>query len=145
MTGVGADDRGVSEATGAAILILITVIATGTVGLNVLLLEQQDSSPGPNAEFTFEYFGDASSLLVTHDSGDEFQAGNLLLRSSQSQVTWADAAGTNQSASVEPGATIQLSAGGAFDARVESGDTVTVNYVNDNGTEVTLDQWNGTS
>jgi flagellin-like protein len=145
MTGVGADDRGVSEATGAAILILITVIATGTVGLNVLLLDQQDDNPGPNAEFTFEYFGDASALLVTHESGDVFSAGNLLLRSSRSQVSWADAAGSNQSAPVEPGATVQLSAGGAFGSRVASGDTVTVNYVAENGTEVPLDQWNGTS
>ena len=145
MTGVGDDERAVSEASGAAILVVMTVLVTASVGLNVLILSEQDDTAGPNAEFTFEYFGDASALLVTHNQGDSFEAGNLLLESSRSQATWAAVAGMNDTQQVEPGATVQLSAGGEFGSRVAPEDTVTVYYVAANATKIRLDSWNGTS
>ncbi|WP_436910656.1 type IV pilin N-terminal domain-containing protein [Halosimplex marinum] len=136
-------DRGVSEFTGVAILVGITLLVTGSVGLYVLV-DSGSGNPGPNANFTFQYLDSASVLVVTHDRGDNFTASNLTLRSSERSVPWHELANAPENSSVTPGSTVQLSRRNAYGEPVGSGDRIAVVHAPPAGNETVLDRWNGT-
>jgi len=140
--GATADDRGVSEFTGVAILVSMTVLATASVGLFVLV-GTTDEGGQPQANFTFEYIDQSSVLLVTHDRGDEFTASNLTLRSSDGRARWYELAGTPPNRTVGPGATVQLSSNNAYGSNVNRGDRISVVYAPPSGNETVLDTWDG--
>jgi len=137
-------DRGVSEFTGVAILVAITLLVTGSVGLFVLVDPGSDSG-GPNANFTFQYLDSSSVLIVTHDRGDNFTAGNLTLRSSERSVLWSDLANSPTNRTVSPGATVQLSRRNAYGRPVSTGSNISVVYTPPGGNETVLDRWDGTA
>jgi len=136
-------DRGVSEFTGVAILVAITLLVTGSVGLFVLV-DPGSENPGANANFTFEYLDSASVLIVTHDRGDNFTAGNLTVRGDGGSALWSDLANSPANRTVSPGATVQLSRRNAYGSPVSAGSRVAVVHTPPSGNETVLDNWNGT-
>ncbi|QLH78594.1 type IV pilin N-terminal domain-containing protein [Halosimplex rubrum] len=141
--GRGESDRGVSEFAGVAILIAITLLVTGSVGLFVLV-DPGSENPGPNANFTFEYIDSSSVLVVTHERGDNFTAGNLTFRSGETAVRWSALANSDANRTVSPGATVQLSRRNAYGNPVNPNDRIAVVYAPPVGNETVLDNWNGT-
>jgi hypothetical protein len=133
-------DRGVSEFAGVAILIGVTVLVTASVGVCVLVAEERTTGP-PGANFSYEYIDQSSVLLVTHERGDTFDAGNLTIRSGSTEVTWTTLAGSNETAPVGPGSTVQLSSSNASGENVNQGDNVRVVYTPGTGNETVLSRW----
>jgi FlaG/FlaF family flagellin (archaellin) len=136
------DDRAVSEFAGVAILVSMTVLATASVGV-LVLVGDTDESAQPQANFSFEYIDGSSVLLVTHDRGDEFTASNLTVRSSDGQARWHELAGSPPNATVGPGETVQLSSNNAYGSNVNRGDRIRVVYAPPAGNETVLDTWDG--
>ncbi|WP_135363364.1 type IV pilin N-terminal domain-containing protein [Halosimplex halophilum] len=137
----GRGDRGVSEFAGVAILVGITLLVTGSVGLYVLA-DPASEAAGPNANFTFEHIDSASVLIVTHDRGDNFTAGNLTVRSGEAAVTWSQLANSSANETVSPGATVQLSRRNAYGRPVGASDRIAVVYTPPARNETVLDRWN---
>ncbi|WP_436931209.1 type IV pilin N-terminal domain-containing protein [Halosimplex halobium] len=135
-------DRGVSEFAGVAILVGITLLVTGSVGLYVLV-DAGSETAGPNANFTFEYVDGPSVLIVTHDRGDNFTASNLTVRASDRAVPWHELANSPANSTVSPGSTVQLSRRNAYGSRVSSDDRVAVVYTPPAGNETVLERWDG--
>ncbi|WP_459193909.1 type IV pilin N-terminal domain-containing protein [Halosimplex sp. J119] len=133
-------ERAISEFTGVAILIAVTLLVTGSVGLFVLVDPGEDD-PGPNANFSFEYIDQSSVLFVEHERGDTFTAGNLTIRSGETAVGWATLANTENSTVIGPGDQVQLSDRNAFGRRVSTRDDVSVYYAPPAGNETLLDSW----
>jgi hypothetical protein len=106
-----------TEMHGIAILIGLTILVTASVGLNVLIVQEEDSGK-PDAEFSYEYIESQSLLLITHEGGDEFPAGDIRIEGPDASTTWAEAAGNNESVMIGEGALIQLSDSNAYGERV---------------------------
>ncbi|QLH83489.1 type IV pilin [Halosimplex pelagicum] len=140
----GESDRGVSEFAGVAILVAITLLVTGSVGLFVLV-DPGSENPGANANFSFQYLDSASVLIVTHERGDNFTAGNITFRSSRTAVRWSALANSPENSTVSPGSTVQLSRRNAYGSPVSPGDRIAVVHAPPAGNETVLDNWNGTA
>lgn len=134
---------GMTEGIGVAVLIGLTLLVTAIVGLNVLVIEDDDGG-GPQANFSYDYISDNQVLIVTHERGDEFKAGNVDIQGPDNRVTWAEVAGRDSEATVGPGDVVQLSSGSAYQQQVRAQDTITI-YHNASGNRTQLDQWNGTN
>jgi hypothetical protein len=131
-----------SESIGIALLVGMTVVVTGVVGLNVLVVGQDSGGGVPQANFTYDYSEDSSLLLVTHSRGDPMRAGRVEFEGpmGEPKATWAQLANVNETAEVSEGSIVQLGEGGAWGQRVGSSDTVTI-YYNKSGNRTQLDQW----
>ncbi|AAV45346.1 type IV pilin [Haloarcula sp. JP-Z28] len=134
---------GMTEGIGVAVLIGLTLLVTAIVGLNVLVIEDDDGG-GPQANYSYDYISDNQVLIVTHERGDEFKAGNVDIQGPDNRVTWAEVAGRDSEATVGPGDVVQLSSGSAYQQQVRAQDTITI-YHNASGNRTQLDQWNGTN
>jgi len=132
------EDRGVtvSDSVAAGTLIVIALVLGG--GLGVAVLSGGSDAGPPSANFSFQYFSENGALIVTHERGDEIQAGNIVLSKStgEASATWATVANSNNSTMVGPGDTIQLSERGAFGAPVDPSDTVEVRWETGNQTKL---------
>ncbi|KAA9396955.1 type IV pilin [Haloarcula sp. CBA1130] len=137
------DTVGMTESIGVAVLIGLTLLVTAIVGLNVLVIEDDDGG-GPQANFSYDYISDNQVLIVTHERGDEFEAGNVDIQGPDNRVTWAEVAGREPKATVGPGDVVQLSSGSAYQQQVRAQDTIII-YHNTSGNRTRLDQWNGTN
>ncbi len=135
-------DRGVSEFAGVAVLVSMTILATASVGVFVLITDTQSEGP-PDANFSYRYVDQSSVLLVTHDRGDQFTASNLTVRSGDREARWHELAGSVPGATVGPDDTVQLSSGNAYGSNVNRGDRVRVVYAPPSGNETVLDTWDG--
>jgi FlaG/FlaF family flagellin (archaellin) len=135
-----ATDRGVSEFTGVAILVAATVLVTASVGLFVLVGTSEEAGP-PQANFSYQYIEGSSTLIVNHEFGDTFDARNLTLESSDNTARWHELAGTNQTAPVGPGATIQLSSNNAWGENVADGERIRIFYAPPSGNRTMLSRW----
>ena len=132
---------GMTEGIGVAVLIGLTLLVTAMVGLNVLVIDDDDGG-GPQANFSYDYIADSQALIVTHERGDEFEAGNVDIQGPDTRVTWAEVAGREPAATVGPGDVVQLSNGSAYQRQVGARDTITI-YHNTSGNRTQLDQWDG--
>ncbi|RLN01371.1 type IV pilin [Haloarcula sp. Atlit-7R] len=135
------DTVGMTEGIGVAVLVGMTLLVTAIVGLNVLVIEDDDGG-GPQANFSYDYVADSGALIVTHERGDEFEAGNVEFEGPDARVTWAEVAGREPAAAVVPGDIVQLSNGSAYGQRVRGQDTIRI-YHNASGNRTQLDQWDG--
>ncbi|MDS0284169.1 type IV pilin N-terminal domain-containing protein [Haloarcula onubensis] len=137
-------DRAMSESIGIGLLVGMTVVVTAVVGLNVLVVSEDDPGGVPQANFTYDYAEESSLLLVTHSRGDAIQAGRLEFEGprGETKANWSELANTNRTALVEQGDIIQLGEGNAYGQRVGSSDTITV-YYNESGNRTQLDRWDG--
>ncbi|MFB6217810.1 MAG: aminopeptidase P family N-terminal domain-containing protein [Halobacteriaceae archaeon] len=130
-----------SEFAGVAILISVTVLVTASVGLFVLVSGSGTQGGPAQANFSYQYIEDSSVLLVTHERGDTFDARNLTVRGEEKAVPWHELAGSNETAPVGPGTTVQLSSNNAWGENVARGDTVRVVYTPPSGNETVLSEW----
>ena len=135
------DTVGMTEGIGVAVLVGLTLLVTAIVGLNVLVIEDDDGG-GPQANFSYDYVEDNELLIVTHERGDEFEAGNVEFEGPSKTVTWAQVANREPDAMIGPGDIAQLSSGNAYERRVSPRDTITI-YHNTSGNRTQLDQWDG--
>lgn len=64
-------ERAVSPVIGVILMVAITVILAAVIGAFVIGLGDQVQETAPNAQFTFDYEGNAGDILVTvtHDGG----------------------------------------------------------------------------
>lgn len=138
---IATDERGVSESAGLAVLIATTVLVTASVGLSVFVGVGDET--GVQANFSFEYNGDGSSLLVSHSGGDTLPAGEIVVSGPETNVTWAAVADVNETAPVSEGDLILLSQNSAYGTRVGAEDTVRMVHVPDEGNRTVLSAWRG--
>jgi len=136
-----ADRRAVTINNTAAVatLLVFTVIIGGGLGAAVLFAEEEDTGP-PSANFTYNYFDESDTLLVTMKNGDQLPAGEVLLSNGNVNVTWAAVANTNETVKLKQGDTIQLSKGSAFGRSVTSTDQINIYWTGGNKTRK-LDEW----
>jgi hypothetical protein len=118
-------DRGVSETVSVAALVLTTALVTASVGLGVLFIDTEGDS-GPQAEFTYDYSAQQSTLVVEHAGGDQFPAGSLYIDGPNSNVSWAALANVNETATVGEGSAVLLSGSSAYGSSVAASANVSV-------------------
>lgn len=94
------DVRAVSESLGVATLVIVTVVATASVGLGVLFLTDGDTEHGTH--FEFEHVEGLDAVLVFYVEGDDLRAGNLYIEGPNNEVTWAEQAGVDPDDRVTP-------------------------------------------
>ncbi len=135
------DARGLSEVTGVVILVGMTVVVTGTVGIHVLVVQNADTGP-PNANFTYDYVETAGTLIIAHEEGDELPAGDVSINDSDRGVTWATLAGVNESATITRGDAVPLSGGNEWGESVSGDDQIEVYLVRE-GNATKIDEWEG--
>jgi len=137
-------DRGVSEATGVAILVVFTVLVTASVGVGVLFVGGEEETAGVTANFSFDHQSEHSVMLVTHAEGDALPAGDIVLEGESASVTWAELAGSEPNSSVGPGSAVQLSANSAWGSPVTTGQTIEIYWAPDAENRTQLDVWPAT-
>jgi|AntDeeMetagen681_2_1112603.scaffolds.fasta_scaffold05154_2 FlaG/FlaF family flagellin (archaellin) len=141
MDGFCRDDRAVTESMGVVILVGITIVVTGLVGLNVLIGPNEDPS-GPHANFSYDHVEDNGALIITHVEGDAFPAGDLVIEGNGAEATWAEAGSVDESEEVGPGDIVQVSEGSSYGEPVTERSTVRIFYVEgENRTQ--LSEWVG--
>lgn len=134
------DTRGVSEDAGVVVLILMTVVVTASVGVTALLM-QEDDTEGVQANFTYEFLGDRGTLLITHDAGDELEAGNVVIAGPETNITWATVAGREETELITQGDLVQLSEGSAYGDPVRSRDTIRIVHTPADDNRTVLSTW----
>jgi hypothetical protein len=139
MSSLTSDTVAVSESAGVGLLIGMTVIVTAVVGINVLVVEQDDG--GPQANFTYDHVSGQDILIVRYSSGDSFQAGDIEFNGPAGNATWAELSDWNETDMAGPGDITQLAESNAYGESVSSTDTITV-YYNESGNRTQLSQWN---
>jgi len=88
------DRLAMSETVGIAVLLVMTILVTGIVGLNVLVVDEDAGGP-PQANFTYDYVESNELLIVTHSRGDSLEAGTIEFEGSSRTATWAEPANRN--------------------------------------------------
>jgi len=133
------EDRAVSEGASVAVLVLLTVFVTASVGLGVLVADRQGETV--DAEFSYQHFPDREALLVTFEEGETLQAGTVQFRG-PGQATWAELSDIEESDPITPGSRVQLTESNAFGAGVTEDTNVTVVRVQGDN-ETVIDTWSG--
>lgn len=129
------DSRGLSEGTGVAVLVVITVVATASVGMTATLLSDEDTG-AYGAQFTFDYSDDLQQLLIFYDSGDPLRAGSIHISGPDNDVTWAELKEMDPNAMVEPSnIPARLSDANAYGSKVGESDFVEIRYIPESGGE----------
>lgn len=135
------DRRALSEGLGVFVLVGFTVLVTATVGLNVMVVSDEDAGP-PQANFTYDYVESSNALVIVHEEGDEFAAGSLHVSGPNAEASWAVIAGVENDTAVGPGSTIQLSTQSAYGQPVTVTDEIVISHGSgENRTE--LGSWTG--
>ncbi|MFC7073479.1 type IV pilin [Halovenus rubra] len=124
------DNRGVSEGAGVLALVVITVVATASVGMTVTLISDDGPGSNPyNAEFTFDHSKDLQQLLIFYDGGKELRAGSITITGPENEVTWAEIE------EIEPGEMVspsnlptRLSKENAYGSKVGAQDFIEITY-----------------
>lgn len=147
MSGGRSQVRAVSESTGVATLVVITLVATATVGLGALFLDGEDETEF-GAQFTFSHLSERGELLVFYESGENLRAGNIIISGPSGEVTWAQLRGMDANATATPGTRepVRLSSQTAYGSSVTEEHYVEIRYrptENDDLEEpVVLARWN---
>jgi len=125
------DDSAVSPVIGVILMVAITVILAAVIATFVLGLGEQVSETSPNASFTFDYDEGNSSVTITHSGGPNIDA-------SQLGVTE-----TNDTSEFSTSWSGEVSAGSSITGQVDAGETISVVWENEEGTESsTLQRYN---
>jgi hypothetical protein len=139
---MAATDRAVSESAGVAALIVITVVATASVGLSALVVNNDNAGDDGGFSVEFQYSTNLAQLTIFHNGEEPVQAGNVIISGPNGNVTWAELADISAEDTVEPGdQPVFVSDSSAYDAEVAESDTISVIYENPDGETVTL-TWN---
>jgi len=142
MTGsTGETDRGVSDAAGVAVLLLVTVAVTASVGLGVLTDDGTDDSF--DAEFEFDHLENSEALLVTRSGGsEELRAGDLYVDGPENNVSWAALSELGPADNVSQGQVVQVRESNAYGSAVGEDDTVEVVYAPPANESGVVARWN---
>lgn len=133
------DERAVSESAGVAILVGITILVTATVGLNVLVAED-DGPDRPGANFSYDHVSSGGTLIITHVEGDEFPASELVIEGENAETTWSETANVPESEAIGPGDRTQISGENSYGQSVTQSDTIRI--VHERGENRTqLSEW----
>jgi flagellin-like protein len=138
------DDDAVSPVIGVILMVAITVILAAVIATFVLGLGEQVSDTAPQASFSFDYADDDSTdgdisddsegtgmLNITHAGGATLDAANLGISGSS-----VDGVDDNWDVSSSPfNSDSEVSAGDQLDIRVNKGDSISVTWTNDQGTD----------
>lgn len=127
-------------------LIAVALVVVLAVGVNVLFVESDDS-PGPDAQFTFEYVDEQQSLVITHAGGDSVPARDLLIRGPATEVPWWQVnSQVNESTVVEPNDALLIGQSNGYGERIRPSQQIAVVYTNTTelAEPMVLSQWNGT-
>jgi len=139
MLRVSADDRAVSEAEGVAVLVLLTITVTAALGVGVLLMTEEEQA---TAEFEFNYLDGSSALVITHDGGEQFAAGNLYIDGPENNVTWAELMNVDDNATVGSGDVAQVRAENAYGSTVGEDDVVEIVHDPPDDNRTVVARWN---
>lgn len=138
---MGSTDRAVSESAGVAALIVITVVATASVGLSALVVNN-DNAGDSGFSVEFQYSTNLAQLTIFHNGEGPVEAGNVIISGPNGNVTWAELAEIGAEDTVEPGdQPVFVSESSPYGAEVAESDTISVIYENPDGETVTL-TWN---
>jgi flagellin-like protein len=122
------DDDAVSPVIGVILMVAITVILAAVIATFVLGLGEQVSQTSPNASFTFDYNNDTGqdTLDITHAGGPNINADQLTITGNgSSDLKWSDFGGSPN----------EVSAGTSITVNVSAGNTISVTWENEEGTE----------
>jgi len=142
------DDSAVSPVIGVILMVAITVILAAVIATFVLGLGEQVSQTSPNASFTFDYDDSASPSSDDFVGNVSGAAGNLTITHAGGPNISPDQMFTTGSSVSDGGAwdnvqSDDVSAGDSATIAVDSGDTISVTWENDEGTESsTLQRYN---
>lgn len=129
------DDDAVSPVIGVILMVAITVILAAVIATFVLGLGDSVSNNAPQAQFNFDTSGsstnslnpasdsDSSYITVTHEGGDELEAGNIVVSEDGSTAPLTDAGFSSSS---------KLTAGTSFNVEAAEDDTIRIIYQNPN-------------
>jgi hypothetical protein len=138
---MGSTDRGVSESAGVAALIVITVVATASVGLSALVVNN-DAAGSSGFSVEFQYSSNLAQLTIFHNGEGPVQAGNVIISGPNGEVTWAALADIGEEEAVTPGdQPVFVGESSPYGAEVTERDTISVIYENPDGETVTI-TWN---
>ncbi|PSP55504.1 hypothetical protein BRC73_09065 [Halobacteriales archaeon QH_7_66_37] len=140
MGGLGADSRAVSESAGVAALIAITVLATASVGLSVIIAA--DGGDGSSFPVEFQYSSDLSQLTVFYDGEEEVRAGDVVVDGPAGNFTWAELANVPENRSIAAGdQPVFLNEGSAYGDDVAESEVIRVIHRPEDG-ETSVAVWN---
>jgi len=150
------DEKAVSPVIGVILMVAITVILAAVIGTFVLGLGDQVQDTSPQASFGFDYTaGDADTLEITHETGDELTASNVEVVISGSSnddadvdgtYTWTgDTDGLDGEGPISAGSSVTVSDSTTGATNLDlSGATVRVTWTSETGdSSSTLATWNG--
>lgn len=130
-----------SEVVGAVLLVAITVVLAGAVGIYLTSSSQTDTTP-PSVQMSVDWNKNTEELLLSHQSGDSFteqnaQAVSVKINGDDATADWLNGG------SVDPGDTFRVAPSGASPSpdlgyNLDSGDRVTVVWVPADGNGGTL-------
>jgi flagellin-like protein len=162
------DDDAVSPVIGVILMVAITVILAAVIATFVLGLGEQISETSPNTSFSFDYTDSGptadswggsptatsgtldGNLTITHAGGPNINAGQLSVAGASRSIpssldnTWGSTSGSggnpNQPTYSDSD---EISAGDSIVIGVSNGDTISVTWENEEGTESsTLQRYN---
>lgn len=136
---VTADCRGVSESAGMAVLIGITLVVTGAVGVGVFL---ETADELESAEFTFNYAEELNQLVIVYQDDEELQASEVYVEGPAGNFTWAELAQMDEEGLLTEIDTIFANNQGPYGADVEEEDYFKITYVPDDDESTVLAEWN---
>ena len=150
------DDDAVSPVIGVILMVAITVILAAVIGTFVLGLGDQVQNTSPQASFTFDYDGSASTgsgdcgggtfggdgvLNIVYETGDEIAGNNLYISDTDAnKYSWSTAGDADGNCDISD----PVSAGSSADVDVGSGDTIRMVWEGSDGeNSATLGRWDG--
>jgi hypothetical protein len=135
MRTIADDDRAVSETTGVAVLILVMLVTTVSVGLSVIIVNDEGES---DFDVRFQYSSDLEQMTIFYEGEGEIRAGDVVVQGPAKNVTWAELADVESGATVEPGdRPVFLNDASVYGSNVGSGDVIRVTYSPADGESVT--------
>jgi flagellin-like protein len=76
------EDRGVSPVIGVILMVAITVILAAVIGTFVLNLGSSVQQSAPQASMDFDYDTSATTVNITHSTGDSLEEGQVSISES---------------------------------------------------------------
>lgn len=139
---MGSTDRAVSESAGVGALIVLTVLATASVGLTALLANEEDPTQGTGFSVRFEYSSNLQQLQVFPNGEEPVQAGDVIISGPNGNSTWAEVADVGEEDTVSPGdRPLFVGENTGYGSKVKESDTISVIYEPPDGKSATF-TWN---
>ena len=119
-------NRAVSETLGVAVLIGITLLVTGAVGVGVFIDTVADDD---SVEFTFDYAEQLDQLVIVYQDDEDFAANEVYVEGPAGNFTWAELTEMeDETGSILDDDTVFLNDAGPYGADVEEDDQFTITY-----------------